>query len=38
MAEDRDGGLVYLARNSWTLNRAQQDFPEVTFSATREQH
>jgi peptide chain release factor 3 len=38
MAEDRDGGMVYLARNSWTLNRAQQDFPDVTFSATREQH
>ncbi len=38
MAEDRDGALVYLARNSWTLGRAQQDFPAVTFSATREQH
>jgi peptide chain release factor 3 len=38
MAEDRDGGLVYLARNSWQLNRAQQDFPNVKFTATREQH
>ena len=38
MAEDRDGALVYLARNAWTLNRAQQDFPELRFSATREQH
>jgi len=37
MAEDRDGALVFLARNSWTLNRAQQDFPEIKFSATREQ-
>ena len=37
MAEDRDGGLVYLARNSWQLNRAQQDFPGVRFTATREQ-
>ncbi|WP_142850169.1 peptide chain release factor 3 [Telmatospirillum sp. J64-1] len=38
MAEDRDGALVYLARNSWQLGRAQQDFPEIRFSATREQH
>jgi peptide chain release factor 3 len=38
MAEDRDGALVYLARNSWQLNRAQQDFPKVRFTATREQH
>lgn len=38
MAEDRDGALVFLARNSWALGRAQQDFPEIAFSATREQH
>jgi peptide chain release factor 3 len=38
MAEDRDGGTVYLARNSWQLNRAQQDFPKVRFTSTREQH
>ena len=38
MAEDRDGGLVYLARSTWQLGRAQQDFPKVRFSATREQH
>jgi peptide chain release factor 3 len=38
MAEDRDGALVYLARNSWHLTRAQQDFPDIRFSATREQH
>ena len=38
MAEDRDGSLVYLARNSWQLNRAQEDFPAVRFSATREQN
>jgi len=37
MAEDRDGASVFLARNSWTLSRAQQDFPQITFSATREQ-
>ena len=38
MAEDRDGALVYLARTAWQLGRAQQDFPEVRFAATREQH
>ena len=38
MAEDRDGALVYLARNTWQLNRCQQDFPAVRFTATREQH
>lgn len=38
MAEDRDGAPVYLARNTWQLGRAQQDFPAVRFSATREQH
>jgi peptide chain release factor 3 len=35
-AEDRDGALVYLARNSWDLNRTMQDFPKLTFAATRE--
>ncbi len=38
MAEDRDGALVYLARNTWQLGRCQQDFPAVRFTATREQH
>lgn len=38
MAEDRDGAAVYLARNNWQLNRLQQDFPDVAFLATREQH
>ncbi len=37
MAEDRDGAPVFLARNGWTLNRAQQDYPKLRFSATREQ-
>ena len=35
-AEDRDGALVYLARNSWDLNRTMQDFPKLSFAATRE--
>jgi len=38
MAEDREGALVYLARNTWQLGRAQQDYPNVRFTATREQH
>jgi len=37
LAEDRDGSLVFLARNAWSLNRAQEDFPQVVFRATREQ-
>jgi peptide chain release factor 3 len=37
IAEDRDGSPVFLARNSWTLNRAQQDFPKLRFGTTREQ-
>ncbi|MBF0306866.1 MAG: peptide chain release factor 3, partial [Alphaproteobacteria bacterium] len=36
MAEDRDGAMVFLARNAWALNRAKDDFPMVRFSATRE--
>jgi len=36
--EDHDGEIVFLARNSWALNRAQQDFPNIRFKATREQN
>jgi hypothetical protein len=28
---------VFLARNSWELNRTLQDWPGVKFTATREQ-
>jgi peptide chain release factor 3 len=38
MAEDREAAAVYLARNTWQLGRAQQDFPAIRFTATREQH
>ncbi|MBI1208280.1 MAG: peptide chain release factor 3 [Azospirillum sp.] len=38
LAEDHDGALVFLARNSWQLNRAQEDHPEVRFLKTREQN
>jgi len=37
MAEDHDGAPVYLARNAWHLNRAQEDFPTVRFLSTKEQ-
>jgi peptide chain release factor 3 len=36
MSEDREGAPVYLVRNSWELNRMKENFPELTFSATRE--
>ncbi len=38
LAEDHDGALVFLARNSWHLNRAQEDYPKVRFLKTREQN
>jgi peptide chain release factor 3 len=38
MAEDHDGALVYLARNGWQLNRAQEDFPDIRLLKTREQN
>lgn len=37
MATDHDGADVFLARNAWHLNKAQEDFPEVEFKKTREQ-
>ncbi|MEI6559058.1 MAG: peptide chain release factor 3 [Rhodospirillaceae bacterium] len=38
LAEDHDGALVFLARNAWHLNRAQEDFPTLRFLKTREQN
>ncbi|TWB80225.1 peptide chain release factor 3 (bRF-3) [Nitrospirillum amazonense] len=38
LAEDHDGALVFLARNSWQLNRAQEDYPKIRFQKTREQN
>ena len=32
IAEDNDGALVFLARNAWHLNKAQEDFPKVKFA------
>jgi peptide chain release factor 3 len=36
IAEDRDGNPVFMPRNDWELNRMQQDFPQLRFTATRE--
>ena len=36
MAEDYDGSPVFLARNAWHLNKAQEDYPQVTFLKTKE--
>jgi peptide chain release factor 3 len=36
VAEDRDGALVFLARNAWTLDQARQDWPALSFADTRE--
>ncbi|HEX2525311.1 MAG TPA: peptide chain release factor 3 [Geminicoccus sp.] len=36
LAEDRDGNPVYMARNNWDLNRVKDDFPKLSFTATRE--
>ena len=35
-ATDRDGVPVFLARNNWALERAIENWPEISFSATRE--
>jgi peptide chain release factor 3 len=35
-SQDRDGNPVYMARNNWDLNRIKDDFPKLSFTATRE--
>jgi peptide chain release factor 3 len=37
LAEDHDGALVFLARNTWHLNRAMEENPELKFLKSREQ-
>jgi peptide chain release factor 3 len=36
VAEDKDGALVFLARNAWALNRAAEEWPQLTFASVRE--
>lgn len=37
LANDHDGADVFLARNAWHLNKAQEDFPDIILRKTREQ-
>ena len=36
MAEDHDGVAVFLARNAWHLNKAEEDWPDIRFEKTKE--
>ena len=36
MAEDRDGGHVFLARDSWELGYTAKEWPGIEFSEIRE--
>lgn len=36
MATDHDGDFVFLARNAWHLNKAQEDNPDITFLKIKE--
>jgi len=36
VAEDHDGGPVFLARNGWHLNHTAEQYPKLRFLATRE--
>ena len=31
VAEDHDGSAVFLARNAWHLNKAEEDWPDIKF-------
>ena len=37
LAEDHDNAPVFLARNSWHLERAEKDWPKINFLKTKEQ-
>ncbi len=37
IAEDHDGGLVFLARNNWRLDDAAKEWKDISFLATKEQ-
>ncbi|GAB4574148.1 MAG: peptide chain release factor 3 [Rhodothalassiaceae bacterium] len=36
LATDHTGAPVYLARNSWHLNKGQEDWPDIRFLKTRQ--
>ena len=37
IAEDHDQAPVFLARNSWHLDKATEDWPDIRFLKTKEQ-
>lgn len=37
IAEDHDGAPVFMARNAWHMNKAEEDWPDITFRKTKEQ-
>jgi peptide chain release factor 3 len=37
LAADYDGSPVFLARNAWHLQDAQESWPEIRFLETKEQ-
>ena len=37
IADDHRGHPVFLARNAWHLDRAQEDWPDIRFVNTKEQ-
>lgn len=36
LAEDHDGEMVLLARNTWHLNKTKEDFPKIKFAKIKE--
>jgi len=38
MAEDANGDVVYLARDSWEMARVMREWPNIRFGTTRERH
>ena len=36
LVQDHDEDPVFLARNAWHLNKAQEDFPQIKFLKTKE--
>lgn len=38
IAHDHDGAVVFLTRNAWHLNKAEEDFPKIKLMKTREQY
>ncbi len=37
IANDHDGAPVFMARNAWHMNKAEEDWPEIAFRKTKEQ-